>query len=139
MIDAIQAILVRGVEDLLGRASGPLHFRLFMMPIVVTTLGIRAGLRDARAGKPTFAWAMLTRPTDRPHLLRSAVRDIGRVLIMAFVLDTIYQLAVLRDFKVVQLLIVVIALAILPYTIVRSLTIWVAGAWDVVATRRTSR
>ena len=49
-MDTIVEMLSRAVEQLIGRASGPLHFRLFIMPIVVTVLGIRAGLRDAREG-----------------------------------------------------------------------------------------
>jgi hypothetical protein len=50
-MDAVLESLTRGVEQLLGRASGPLQFRLVVMPTVVTLLAIRAGLRDARDGK----------------------------------------------------------------------------------------
>ena len=104
-MDTIGDILSRGVEQLLGRASGPLHFRLLMMPTVVTILAVRAGLRDAHEGQPPFLWAILTTPSERLLLFYSAVRDIGRVFIMAVVLDTMYQIWVLHALYVIQLLI----------------------------------
>ena len=75
-MDAILENLIRGAEQLLGRAGGPLHFGLVMMPTVVTILAIRAGLRDARDGQSAFLWALLTHPTERRGLFRSGVKDI---------------------------------------------------------------
>jgi hypothetical protein len=109
----------RGIQQLLGRASGPLHFRLLMMPTVVTILAIRAGLRDAREGEEGFLWAFLTDRAARPRLLRSALKDIGRVLIVALLMDTTYQIIVFKKFYVVQALIVVVMSAILPYVLFR--------------------
>jgi hypothetical protein len=118
-LEVIPEMLSRAVEQLLGRASGPLHFRLVMMPTVVTVLAIRAGLRDAREGEPAFLWAILTSPTERRRLVSSALKDIGRIFIVAIVLDTAYQLVVLRAFYVVQLFIVAVACAIVPYVLIR--------------------
>ena len=112
-------MLSRGVEQLVGRAHGPLNFRLVIMPTMVMLLGIRAGLADARAGQPAFLWSAITDPSDRARLLRSAVKDIGRVFVFAVVLDTIYQLYVLRMLYPLQVLIVAVAFAVLPYVLVR--------------------
>jgi hypothetical protein len=118
-MDAIMEMLSRAVEQLLGRASGPLHFRLFIMPIVVTVLGIRSGLRDAREGRVAFLW--LTHSTERQRLLRSALKDIGRVFVVAIILDTTYQLLVFKYLYIVQLLIVAVACAVVPYVLMRGL------------------
>ncbi len=119
-MDTIREILSRGVEELLGRASGPLHFRLVMMPTVVTILAIRAGLRDAREGTGGFLWEILHKPpAQRRRLLRSALKDIGRVLAVAVLVDATYQLVVLHAFHAVQLAIVVVACAIVPYVLLR--------------------
>jgi hypothetical protein len=118
-MDTILEMLSRAVEQLLGRAGGPLHFRLFVMPLVVTFLAVRAGLKDAREGQPAFMWAILTNPAERPRLLRSGLKDFGRIFIVAVVLDTTYQLLVLRAFYPVQLLIVAVACAIVPYFLIR--------------------
>ena len=118
-MDVIFDNLSRAVDQLMGRASGPLHFRLVMMPTVVTILAIRAGLRDAREGQPAFLWAFLTNPTERGRLLRSAVKDIGRVFIVAVVLDTTYQLLVLPAYYPLQVLIIAVAVAVVPYVLIR--------------------
>ena len=118
-MDTLWAFLTDTINQLLGRASGPLHFRLFVMPIVVTIMAIRAHLRDVREGKPVFLWAFLKDPAERRRLFRSGLRDFGRVFVVACVLDTAYQLFVLREFHVAQLLIVAVTCAIVPYFIIR--------------------
>jgi hypothetical protein len=118
-MDPILETLSRGVEQLLGRASGPLHLRLAIIPTVVTFLAIRAGLRDAREGRPASLWATLADPAERPQLLRSGVKDIGRVVVVALVVDTTYQLVFLREFHILQLLIVAVACVIVPYIVIR--------------------
>ncbi len=118
-MDTILHMLSRGIEHLLGRVSGPLNFRLFVMPTVVTVLAIRAGLRDAREGQPAYLWAMLTKPTERRRLFRSGIKDVGKIFVVAVVLDTAYQLFVLRAFYIVQLLIVAVACAVAPYVLIR--------------------
>ena len=118
-MDTFLQLFSRGVDELLGRASGPLHFRLFVMPIVVTILAIRAGLRDARNGEPPFLWTVLSNARERRRLFQSAVGDVGRVFVVALVLDTTYQLFVLRWFYPVQLLIVAVGCAVMPYVLIR--------------------
>jgi len=112
-------MFTRGVEELLGRASGPLHFRLFIMPTVVTVLAIRAHLRDVREGRSTKLGAFVKDPVERRRLLRSGLKDFGKVFIVACALDTTYQLVVLHAFYPVQLLIVAVGSAILPYALIR--------------------
>jgi hypothetical protein len=109
----------RGVEQLLGRAGGPLHFRLVIQPIVASVIAIRAGLKDAREGKPAFFWTLLTNSAERQILLRSGWKDIGKIFVVAFVLDTGYQVFVLRTFYLVQAFIVAVVLAIVPYVLFR--------------------
>jgi len=112
-------MLFHRVDDLLGRFSGPLNFRLFVMPTVVILLAIRADLRDAREGRPALLGAFFKDPVERRRLFRSAMKDIGRIFIVAVVMDTAYQLWVLRSFHIGELLIVAVACAIVPYVLVR--------------------
>lgn len=120
-MDAIGEHLNRAVEQLLGRASGPLHFRLLIQPIVATLLAIRAGRKDAREGKPAFFWTLLTQPEARRSLLQSGWKDVGKLFLVALVLDTIYQIIALHGFYVLQALIVAIVVAVIPYTLLRGL------------------
>ena len=118
-MDAILESLSRGFEQLIARADGPLHFRLVVMPTVVTILAVRAHLRDVRAGNPIFLWAFLSNPTERRRLFRSGLKDFGRIFVVACVLDTTYQIVVLREFYPVQMLIVAVVCALVPYFLVR--------------------
>jgi len=118
-MDALLEMLTRGAKQLIARADGPLHFRLLIMPVVVTVLAVRAGLKDAREGQPAFLWAVLLNRADRPRLLRSAFKDIGRIFIVAVVLDTVYQLLVLPAYYVLQVLIVAVLCAVVPYVAFR--------------------
>ena len=96
-------MLSRGVEQLLGRASGPLHFRLVIMP----TRGHRPRDPSRPEGRPGRAAGVPVgnpQPTQRSGdgFSVSGLKDISQVFIVAFVLDTAYQLFVLRAFYVVQ-------------------------------------
>jgi hypothetical protein len=118
-MDTLSEMFSRGVEELLGRASGPLHFRLFIMPLVVTVLAIRAHLRDVREGRSTTVGAFFNDPVERRRLVRSGLKDFGKVFLVACVLDTTYQLVVLHTFHPVQLVIVAVMSAIVPYALIR--------------------
>jgi hypothetical protein len=112
-------ILVRVWENLIARSNGPMNFRLVIQPMVAAALAIRSGLKDARAGRPAFFWAALTKPAHRSDLLRQGWKDIGKVFVFALVLDAIDQFIVRRTVYVGELLIVATALAIVPYILIR--------------------
>lgn len=111
--------LSRAVEQLAGRASRPMHIRLMIQPIVAICPAIRAGLNDCNQGQSAYFWAVLTNSGNRARLLRSGWTDVGRVVIVALVLDTVYQLIVLRWRYPVQAFIVAAALAVVPYLLFR--------------------
>jgi hypothetical protein len=112
-------ILNRVWENLISRPTGPMSFRLVIQPIVASILAIRSGLKDAREERPAFLWAAVTNPAYRPELLRSGRKDVGKVFVLASVLDAIYQLIVQRGVYVLELLIVATTLAIVPYCLIR--------------------
>jgi hypothetical protein len=115
----MEEILTRVWENLIGRNDGPLTLRLFMQPTVAAIFAVRAGLRDARNGKPAFLWTVLTSPEHRHDLIHEGWKDIGKLLIMTMILDAVYQLIVHRGVYVFELLTAVTVLAIIPYAIVR--------------------
>jgi len=115
----ISAFLHRTVEQLLGRASGPMHFRLVLQPIMAAIFAIRSGLKDAREGQPAYFWDLLTNPAERRRALQSGWKDIGKIFILAIVLDAVYQFIELHAFHVGQTLIVAVVLAIVPYLLIR--------------------
>ena len=106
-------------QDLLGRVSGPMRFRLVLQPAVAAFFAVRAGLRDAREGRSPYLWSVFAHGPRRPDLLREGWRDVGRVLVAAVAIDLVYQAAVLHAFHPVDALIVAALLAFVPYILFR--------------------
>ena len=71
-------------------------------------------------------WGILTQPAGRAEAFRSAVKDVGRVFVMAVIMDTAYQLIALRGLRLLQVLVVAVACAIVPYVLVRGPVTFVA-------------
>lgn len=118
-MQAVLDALSRVYHDILGRATGPLNFRLVVMPIVVTILAVRAHLRDVREGRPTVLGAFFKNPDARRRLFRSGLKDVGKVFVVAVVLDTTYQLIVFRWVYPGEVLFIAVVCAIVPYVLVR--------------------
>ena len=119
-------------DQLFGRAAGPLHLRFVLQPIVAMVLGIRAGLSDARAQRPAFLWFHLSESSERRALILATWKDISRLFVMSFVLDSVYQLLLFRWFYPLQAVIVAFVLAIVPFVVIR-------GSVTRIASRRSAR
>lgn len=111
--------LARIWENLGGRIDGPLSFRLTLQPVMAIFFAIRAGLKDARRGRPAYFWTILTCADERRALLHEGWKDVMKVFLLALVLDVVYQLIVFRWLYPLELLIVAVLLACVPYLLVR--------------------
>lgn len=118
-MDTLLDLLFSRGEHLLDRLGGPLNFRLLVMPTVVTLLALRADRKDAREGRPAFLGAFIADPVERKRLFRMALKDIGRVFVVAIALDTFYQWMVFRWVYPGEVLMVAVVCAIVPYVLVR--------------------
>jgi len=114
-------IFVRFTSDMVARVSGPMSFRLVLQPAMAAFFAIRAGLADAREDKPPYFWALLSNSAPREALLESGWKSVGRVFILAVVLDVVYQLYVQRFVYPFEALTVAFILAIVPYVVLRGL------------------
>ena|SRR5208282_712376 len=122
-------VLTRFCENLLSRFTGPMKFRLVLQPAMSIFFAVRGGLKDAREGKPPYFWALFTDPAQRDEMLRNGWKAVGKVFILAIVLDCIYQLIVLHWIYPGEALVVAVVLAFIPYLLVR-------GPVNRVAARR---
>jgi hypothetical protein len=111
--------LARIWHDLIARVSGPLSFRLVLQPAVAAILAIRAGMQDAKKGRPPYFWRVATHPEDRRRLLGQGWHDVAKVFIVAVVIDVIYQLMVIGWVYPGEALIVAFLLACVPYPLIR--------------------
>jgi len=109
----------RIAADLVARVSGPMKFRLVLQPVMAAFFAIRSGLKDAKAGRPPYFWALFTRPESRREMLKDGWKSVGRVFVLGVVMDVIYQFIVLKKFYPGETVIVAIILAIVPYLLIR--------------------
>jgi hypothetical protein len=98
---------------------GLLTLRLIIQPTAALILAIRAELKDAREGWTLSFWAILSNPAQRHDLLGQGWKDVGKVFILAAVLDTIYQYLEFRWFYPGEALAVTLSLAMLSYLLIR--------------------
>lgn len=105
--------------DFLARFDGPLHFRLFVQPLMAVVFAVRDGTRDAREGRSAYLWTLLTDSAQRRYLLESGWKGISKVFVLAVVLDVVYQLIVWREVKPLQALLTAAVLALIPYALLR--------------------
>ena len=105
--------------DFVGRFDGPLHFRLFVQPLMAIVFAVRDGSRDAREGRGAYLWSLATDPAQRRYLLESGWKGISKVFVLAFALDVVYQFMVWHGLKPLQALMTAIALAVIPYAVLR--------------------
>jgi len=107
------------IDGLLARIEGPLSFRMVLQPLVAVFFGIRDGVRDAQEGKAPYFWALFTEPEHRRDMLGHGWKSIGKVFIIAIVLDFVFQYIVFRDFRPIGALLAGVILAVIPYLLLR--------------------
>ncbi len=119
-------IFTRAVVNLLDRLSGPMKIRFLLQPAMAILLALRSGLEDARAGRPPYFWAIFTHPAERRDLINQGWASIGKVFLMAIVIDAVYQIVELRWIYPGEAVAVGISLAIVPYLLSRGLVTRIA-------------
>jgi hypothetical protein len=115
----MEDIIARFFANLTERPSGPMAFRFMLQPTMAALFAIKAGLQDARTGRPAYFWAMLGDRPRRRELLRQWWKDMAKVFTLALVLDVVYQVVQLKWIYPLEAIVVAFTLAFLPYLLLR--------------------
>jgi len=126
-------------SQLIARVSGPMKFRLVLQPLMAAFFAIRGGLADSKAGKPPYFWALLWDHGQRVEMVKDGWKSVGKVFILAIVLDVVYQIIVLRFVYPGETIIVALVLAIVPYLILRGPVNRLARKRKAASTRPTDK
>jgi len=116
---AVEDLLTRIVENLIGRVSGPMKFRLIIQPLMAAVFAVRAGLKDAREQRPPYFWGIFKHPDQRSDMLRDGWESVGKIFIIAIVIDLVEQIIVFRGVYPGEALLVAFTLAFIPYLLIR--------------------
>jgi hypothetical protein len=112
--------LIREVwEMMVGRLHGPFAFRLIIQPVVAAVLAIRAGLEDARTGRPAYGWAVVTDKVQRGELICEGWKHLSRLFLAAVIVDMIYEIIVFHWIYPGQALLVAVVVAVPSYLLLR--------------------
>jgi len=114
-------IVTRFFENLLGRVHGPMNFRLIFQPLMAIIFAVRDGRKDGREGRVPYFWALFTEPGHRRDLLRHGWKSVGKIFVIALILDAIYQFIEVRWFYPGEAVVTATVLAIVPYLMLRGL------------------
>jgi hypothetical protein len=107
-------------DDMIARLSGPGRFRFILQPVVAIILGVRDGIKDARAGACPFLWGVLFRRDLRSQLLRSGLSSVRNLVAIAILLDLISQYLIFRELHPGAALILGPVLIGMPYSLARA-------------------
>ncbi|HQR12840.1 MAG TPA: hypothetical protein PLW68_16080 [Casimicrobiaceae bacterium] len=92
-----------------------------MQPIVAAIFAVRAGRRGARDGNSLFYRAVLGDPACRRERLQEAWKHIGKVFILAVIIDAAYQFIVEHLVYPSEALMVGLILAVFPDLVSRGI------------------
>jgi hypothetical protein len=116
---SLHDLFVKFWEEILARPTGPLAFRFILQPVMAAIFAARDGWGDAKEQRGPYLWVMLRDPKAGMPRLREGAMAVSRVLLLGVGTDLVYQLVELRAFRPLQTVVVAVALAFVPYLLVR--------------------
>jgi hypothetical protein len=115
------------LEELPQRFTGPGRFRFLLQPMTAIVLGLRGGLRDAKAGHPPYLFGLFFSPGHRREFLRSGVAAIRNLIAVGIIMDLVFQLVLYRSVHPGAAVVVGPLFICIPYAVSRALTTRLAG------------
>ena len=96
-----------------------MNFRFFLQPMIALFFAVRDFRRDEREGRSPFFLALLTGRGHRRELVLSAWKSVGKVFVLAVVLELVFQYIELRVFHPSVALLAGLILVVVPYLLLR--------------------
>lgn len=110
---------MRHWHDLIDRPSGPMSFRFLLQPTMALIAALKDGIKDGKTGRSPYFWTIVSNPIERRERLREGLASTGRIIVLGLIMDTIYQFIIFKAFRPVEAIIVALALAFVPYLLMR--------------------
>jgi hypothetical protein len=106
-------------RNVAARPGGPMTFRFILQPAMAAIAALRDGIIDACTGRWPYLWTVVHDPAQRMSRQNDGVISTARIILLGLVMDTIHQVAFLKTFYPGEAVIVALALAFVPYVILR--------------------
>lgn len=125
----ITDVTLRFWDEMVSRPAGPLAFRFILQPVMASLLAIRDGYSDASMGRTPYLWTILNDPLRRADRLKEGMHAVMRVILLGVGMDLAYQIFVLKGFRPLELIVIVVMLCFAPYLVVRGPAERIARRW----------
>lgn len=106
-------------EHEMARPGGSLAMRFFLQPAMSVFFAARDGIKDARTGRSPYFWTVVSDSGERRAHLREGLSSTGKIILIALLLDGIYQVIEFGTVYPVEALIAAVLLAFVPYLLLR--------------------
>ena len=116
-------------QQLIERPTGPMAFRFILQPAMAAFAAMRDGIKDAKSQRSPYLWTLFTSPLERGGRLNEGLISTARIILLGLCMDVIYQFIVLKTFYPGEAVIVAIALAVVPYMLLRGPFARIARWW----------
>jgi hypothetical protein len=126
-------------QQLIERPTGPMAFRFILQPAMAAIAAMRDGINDAKLRRSPYLWTLFTNPLKRGDRLNEGLISTARIILLGLCMDVIYQFIVLKTFYPGEAVIVAIALAVVPYVLLRGPFARIARWWLGAASADESR
>ncbi len=110
------------LADLPARLTGPGRLRFVFQPVMAILLGLRAGLVDARTGRPPYLMGLLFDPLHRREYVRTGLRTIRDLVAIGIILDVVAQFLIFRQVHPGAAVAIGPVLITTPYVLARAVT-----------------
>ncbi|MBK7254654.1 MAG: hypothetical protein IPI04_12265 [Ignavibacteria bacterium] len=117
----MEDFITRFFDNLGLKTEGPMKFRFILQPIVSLIFAVKAGLRDSKSGEVPYFWGLVSGKGERKDLLKEGWKDVGKLFVIALLLDIIAQIIILKTVYPFEAVITAIILAFIPYIIFRGI------------------
>lgn len=96
---------------------------------MASLVAARDGYRDAKSGDSAFMQVMVSDRALRKVRVNKALVATSKIILLSVIMDTVFQILVLKAFYPFEIVIVTLLLALLPYVILRGPFRRIAGWW----------
>ncbi len=117
----MEDLISRFFDNLGLKVDGPMKFRFILQPVVSLIFAIKAGLRDSKSGQTPYFWGLISGKEERKDLLKEGWKDVGKLFVIALLLDIITQIIILKTVYPLEAVVTAFILAFIPYVIFRGL------------------
>jgi hypothetical protein len=116
-------------RDIFDRPGGPMTFRFILQPVMSIIAATADGVNDARAGRAPYLWTIISDSAKGVDRLSEGLNATARILLLGIGMDVFYQYRVFDEFYPGEAAIIAIALALIPYLLLRGPVSRIARRW----------